>query len=341
MIRRLTAVLAWFRPTAARSPATPKPPAETPAAPVSPYAAANGRIRDAAKWMAAAIAAVATVLVGTSPLSGIGRLSAAEPGRLYLAIGAIVVGLAAALVAIFLLSRIQLPQTVLAADIVAMAADPTSAVAREAVHEPFLTAGRANLAAMLEDYAQVQKAYYEAVGALTAAEREVLEADSERKRQAARSKVDAAKERVAFEEARDGRLAPAVGYATDLAIHQKLRGRAGGSLASIMVLSVLAGMSFVVFAWAANPPEGAAADVLAARPSAGVLQGDDDDRESFARQLGAACATRIVEGEGAAVLALAASDGNLEVVIVPDDVCTEAARLTVPADRVVPAGSVR
>lgn len=381
MIRIVKAAVAWL--TSDKDDADAKaPPKETedaeakeaPQAPASPYAAANDRIRETAKWMAAALAAVATVLVGTSPLSGIGRLSPDDPGRFWLALAAIATGLAASLVAIFLLSRIQLPQTVLAADIIEIAKDPRSAVAREAEHEPFLTAGRSSLAAMLDDYAKVQAAYYAAVADLTAAEAEALGISSDGTRDAAggagpasagradaaasrgpavphraatprrpaddADAIDTAKKRVAFEEGRDARLSPSVRYATDLAIHQKLRNQTGAYLPWIVTLSVLAGMAFVVFAWAANPPEDGAGDVLAARPSAGVLTGDDDDREALERQVGAECAARIVEGDGAAVLALAAADGTLEVVIVPDDVCADAVRLTVPADRVTPTGRV-
>lgn len=372
MIRIVKAALALLTSDedddAEENPAKETPAKETPEAPASPYAAANDRIREAAKWMAAALAAVAAVLVGTSPLSGIGRLSPEEPGRFWLALAAIATGLAASLVAIFLLSRIQLPQTVLAADIITLARDSRSAVAREAEHEPFLTAGRASLGAMLDDYAKVQAAYYSAVADLTAAEAEALGITADETRGAGggagptgtaasgrpvsphrsaaphqatekTDAVDAAKKRVAFEESRDARLAPSVRYATDLAIHQKLRNQTGAYLPWIVILSVLAGLAFVVFAWAANPPEGGG-DVLAARPSAGVLTGDEDDREALDRQVGTECAARIVEGDGAAVLALAAADGMLEVVLVPDDVCTDAVRLTVPADRVIPTERV-
>lgn len=337
MIRRLRAALAWLMPApapAADAPATPGEAAAPAPSADSRYAAANTRIRDAAKWMAAALGAIATVLVGTSPLSGIGRLSGEDPERLGLAIGAILVGLAAALGAIRLLGTVQLPQTVLATDLIAMAEDSASAVAREAANEPFLTAGHATFEDTVEAYLEVQRAYYAAVARLTAAERAQLMATAA-DADAARAAVERAKEWLAFEETRSGRLAPAIGYATDLAIHEKLRWRASLAIGWSAVLAVLAGMAFVVFAWAANPPEASAPDVLAARPSAGVLRGDEDDRERLERQVGTACAAQVVDGDGAAVVALGGSDETLDVVIVPDGNCTEPVRLTVAADRVM------
>lgn len=337
---RLLGILPWLRPVEA-SPVAATPPATTPAATTSRYAAANTRIRDTAKWMAAALAAVATVLVGTSPLSGIGRLSAEEPGRLACAVAAIVIGLGAALIAILLLSRIQLPQTVLAADVAAMAENDRSAVAHEAVHEPFLRAGRPNLKAMMKDYTQVQADYYAAVEELVEAQRAALGARSTKEREAAAARVAAARACLSFEEDRDRHLAPAVRYVTDLAVHEKLRERARTYLPWIVGLSVLAGSAFVMFAWAANPPEASAGDTaVPARPSAGVLLGDPDDEQALARQLGAECARQIVDGGGTAVLALSASEGEVEVAIVPDAVCSSSARLTVAADRVVPADEV-
>lgn len=236
----------------------PSAPAESPlaAAGDSRYAPANRRIRESAMWMAAALAAVATVLVGTSPLSGIGRLSAEQdPTRLAVAVGSIVLGLVAALLAIFLLTRIQMPRTILAADVVAMAAQATSPISREAQHELYLTAGRADVATLLEEFQEVQRAYYRAEDDLTAAERAVLEARTRRQHAVARSQVARARAKVAFEDRRDARLAPAVGYLTDLAVHQSLRSTAARTLPWVLALAVLAGACFVVFAWAANPPE--------------------------------------------------------------------------------------
>ena len=80
-----------------------------------PFQSANERIRDAAKWLIAASAAVGAILVAGSQLSSIGRL---QPGpRLWVAIAGAVLALWGVVAAIWTAVRLMLPVQVTLQDV--------------------------------------------------------------------------------------------------------------------------------------------------------------------------------------------------------------------------------
>ena len=191
------------------------------AAPADPHGAARANIRETLKWLITSFAAIVAVIVGTSPLTGLGSMT--PDWRLYLAAGSGLFGL------------------VMIGIIVARA---LSILVSEAF---FLSAlgEDARLAASIEKRAiELLPPPYAAVADYATARTEQLQIFRGAK---AGDKVKAEQ----FLRDNDP-------YDRDLisfAYFEKLRLELDRLIPVLMVLALLATVSFVVFAWAANPPK--------------------------------------------------------------------------------------
>lgn len=191
-----------------------------------PFASARTNIRETVKWLVAAFAAMAAAIVGTSPLTGLGSLPPGE--RLYVAVGAGVIGLLIAAWVIARALRLLVTPPFFLGDI---AAD-------EALRQ-FIEAHAYDL--MPPQYPTIAQI----VAARTAA-LDVLRGTVAGNRDDARAALRA--------------LSPWTDRLMSLGYLEQLRRRLDGSLLSMATAAFAAVLAFGIFAWAANPPKPDASD---------------------------------------------------------------------------------
>lgn len=99
-----------------------------------PFADAKSNLRDTVKWLAATFAALAAVVVGTSPLSGLGALEI-DSGRFWIATLALLLGFGFICCALFVTLRILRPEVIYRSDLLrALPQEPTDFNDRELAH---------------------------------------------------------------------------------------------------------------------------------------------------------------------------------------------------------------
>jgi cytochrome c biogenesis protein CcdA len=76
-----------------------------------PFADAKAKIRETVKWLATAFAALATFLIGSAPISGLGNVAWDSP-RFWVGLSGLIGGLAATFGALWLVLRILRPEMV-------------------------------------------------------------------------------------------------------------------------------------------------------------------------------------------------------------------------------------
>lgn len=208
-----------------------------PAAPKGGPLAGIDAQRDAAKWLVAALAAVAAILVAGSQLSSIGEV---DGWRLALAVGSAIAGLAAVAFALRQTFRLMLPSSVTLEDLKALKADDPAAQYLAANASVFQ--GRAASVAELDQALRdAYKAEDDAVAAM-------------------RANTDDKKEKALEEKAKDAiarrtGIEGAIRNVREHARWARHEARTRDWEKVIVGTLIAAGLSIVLFAWAANPPD--------------------------------------------------------------------------------------
>jgi Pentapeptide repeats (8 copies) len=215
--------------------------------PAPPFAAANQRIRDTAKWLIASQAAVGAALIAGSQLSSIGRLDPAT-ARLWVAAAGALLALGAVVFAITATVRVLLPVQVLIADLDEGWAKPGPEL-RRAVgflrRRPKYLQGLDTPRALIDRRAGLI---------------------------AQLGKPDAGLDVRATIAAMDQRIEAV----EDIASHEALAGAFERCLRRLLVATVLAAAGIVAYAWAANPPaKTVPADLRNARLTGAFLRDAD------------------------------------------------------------------
>jgi hypothetical protein len=298
-------------------------------------------MRGAANWVAGSLGAVATVMLAGIQLSSIGQLSfETQPGRLIAAALGLAIGVGAVLAAIYLLSRAQLPVESNIDALENAASNSSSTLRKAAEANMFFTRGRPNLAQLLADFREARKQFDESRVAFALADEAVFEAEIS-DLPAAKAARSRAATRVELKEARLDDLLIGIRALYELNAYLGVKEKLQRVLPLVLVMAVVAAISFVIFAWAANPPTltdpGAALD---ARPSFATVRLGQDDLADFVSRLGAECADAATAPGGIQVIAIESSDSDVTVVTMPSAACPAPVRLTLNAEYVVPANGV-
>lgn len=292
-----------------------------PAPPGNPYLPATTQLRDVAKWLIAAFAAVATVMLAGTQLSSLGKLSTDHPTRLAVA------AVAAAVVVLATARSIYLLSTVLAFDVSGM-----QGLLESAREQPMrgiveadsgMRAGRSSVAHLLDDYRLARSAQRVAMVLRAGLQRE--EAEHAEPPPELRARLDHARRLEKVADAEVQALRGSVQALIQLKGYLRVRARFDDVRGGVMALAVLAAAGIIAFAWAANPaePKAGASAALEPRPVSAVLVLTAAGQQDLAGLLGEECAGA-ARSKGVPVVALSADPaaGRAEVVVLPGDGCT-------------------
>jgi hypothetical protein len=344
VMMRLLGLLRVRKPEAPSD--TPKP-AQAPPSVSSqpdggPYAQGIAQLRLTARWMTGALAAVASVMVAGSQLSSIGKLSWNEDGgRLWAAIVAVVVAVLAVVLAIYLLTRAQMPGDSNLQSLAAAAKDPSSKLAKAAQADPSFTRGRKDIDAFLKDLAAARRSFYERKAVLADREEDVLNADAAHLGDAEAARDKAAKY-LALAEVRLDDLRKGQRALSELDVYLNIRRKFAVTSPGVLASALVAAGGFIVFAWAANPSDRAAAagDAIPQQPSLARLVLNASQATNLKHTLGADCAQAATRPGGIPVIALSATKDEVEVVLIPSRSCPEPTRVGVPPGEVIAVRAV-
>jgi hypothetical protein len=308
--------------------------------PANPFQLANTQLRDVAKWLIGAFAAVGTVMLAGTQLSSLGALSTERPGRLVTATVAAVVVVLATLRAIFLLTKVLTLQFSGLHDLVRVSREREMAEVLRA--DSGYLAGRANVGQLLHDYeearneerrarARRQELEQEAVGHTT------VPGDLAARLATAKAQEELADRRTTYLQGFVLTLVRMTGYFQVRRTFEDVR-------RGVLLMAMLSAFGLIAFAWAANPPKEDAASeaspVVRPAPAQAVLVLTAAGRSELEAVLGEECAA-LAGSSGVPVVALAADDDGSEVVVLGEEPCATN-RLHVAADlgRLVPTNSV-
>lgn len=307
--------------------------------PANPFQLANTQLRDVAKWLIGAFAAVGTVMLAGTQLSSLGALSTERPGRLVTATLAAVVVVLATLRAIFLLTKVLTLQFSGLHDLVRVSREREMAEVLRA--DSGYLAGRANVGQLLHDYeearteerrarARRQELEQEAVGHTTVPD------DLAARLATAKAQEELADRRTTYLQGFVLTLVRMTGYFQVRRTFEDVR-------RGVLLMAMLSAFGLIAFAWAANPPKeeaSEAAPVVRPAPAQAVLVLTAAGRSELEAVLGEECAA-LAGSSGVPVVALAADDDGSEVVVLGQEPCATS-RLHVATDlgRLVPANSV-
>ncbi len=281
--------------------------------PADPLTAGVDRIRDVAKWLIGAFAAVAAIMVAGSQLSSIGTL---EVGwRLLVAVIGGVAALSGAAWAIWLLTDVLLPEETTVANVLAEATDCKSPLARTIAANPHLLLGYPDVAALDTAYKNARAEQARAQDLVNASPND----------QAALQQVDQAAGKAE-------RLFARLRQLTTRAAFYRQQQEFKDSRTQLYLAALLAAIGLGTFAWAANPPEDKKEDTAAPAPAVAApatvqIILNAEGKQTLTPLLGDACASQAT-GTGVKALAIAATATTVDLVIIPGGLCERPARFT-------------
>ncbi len=310
-----------------------------PAPASNPFLPATTQLREVAKWLIGAFAAVAAVMLAGTQLSSLGALPTEHPTRLLVAVAAAVVVVGATTGAIYQLS------TVLPLDF-----SGVHGLVRESREVPMrevlaadsgYRAGRENVQALLVDYETARDEERSAHRRRAALEVEV--ADAVKPSEELTGRLARATKREELAEAEVQSLKSHVTALIQMKGYLNVRRRFDSARTAVLWLAALAAAGIITFAWAANPEGGtpAAGAVLDARPVEAKLVLTPAGLAELRSVLGEECAQRSAES-GTRVVAMAADAGTADVVVLAEGPCGETIRLDIEGrlGRLVPLDAV-
>jgi hypothetical protein len=317
------------------SPSSSAVPKDTAAAqpPTNPYQAGSDRVRQTATWLVGVLAAVATVMLAGSQLSGIGSLSLTDDRwRLAVAVGSALLAIGAVSYAVFRLTEIQMPGEGTLTSI-RESAERSTRLKQLADGDSGLRAGRADLIEFLDYYEARRRTEWDAEAEVVVRETAVAAAATPAEREAAAAALAAADGARSRAAAQVAALRPNLVQLGQLSSYLAVRTRFERERPRILGAALATAVLLICFAWAANPPQrpSRGGSVLDDQPSSGRLALTADGRVQLAGVLGTSCAGAAAAGS-VPVIALARSEAGSEIVLVPGGDCPDARRLTVPTE---------
>lgn len=205
----------------------------------NPYGAVSDKIRDAAKWLIAAAAAVGAAMIAGSQLSSIGELDLGE--RFAGAVAGAVVALAAVTYVLWQSVRVLVPVAVSLQELERIWNDPKPRADVQALKDTHSLAS-------FDSPGELQKAAAEAWTDVERARSDLGKAPDKAAQELAERRLEEAQ--TSYRELDDSRYA-VQGYAA----YELLRANFDTLLGKLLVAAVVGASGITVFAWAANPPE--------------------------------------------------------------------------------------
>lgn len=306
-------------------------------------------MRSTSSWLVGALAAVATIMLAGSQLSSVGSLTWEDDRtRLLLAVGSAVVAVVAVAYAVSRLSAVQMPSEGTLVTVREMLAPGRrgrrSRFSTLVDGDSGLRSGYPTVEILLEEYERRRRAEHR---------RDLVVRRLECRLEGTRSPSEAREVGAALETARDrrkkaseavGELRSHVQTLVQLASYLSLRATYEQARPHVLGAALATAAALIAFAWAANPPEATqeSADALPQNPRAGTLFLSEESAQQLSAVLGGDCAAEASGEAGIGVVALASTDGEIDVVTVPTSACPMPVKLTVTDDvgRVVPADAV-
>lgn len=329
-------VLRFMRAPAQTATDTAKVQAAMPAASAaSAYDAQLKQMTTAVTWLIGALAAVGAAMIAGTQLSSIGQLSwSLNRSRLLVAVVSVSAAVGLILLSIGLLYRAQTPTTTDFDRLRKLANKDKQVKGLDLeVHQSVsgdstLHRGQGDLKTLMSALDSIRKEYYdtkekEYSGRLAAAQE-----PDETKRAEKTAEYKRCAEELEVLDTRLEEYRRALLRVAQLDKFLRTRARYRGASRTVLVLSALAGIAFVSFAWAANPPETAAA-VVAQRPEAAHMTLTAAAEETFKTELGTTCAAAAANGGGVPVVALSSSPAGIDLIIVPTFHCPKPQRLVI------------
>lgn len=305
--------------------------------PASVHEPATKQLDKSINWLIAALTAVAATMVAGSQLSSIGQMSWQEDRtRLSLAVAAIVVAVVVVVLTIGLLCWAQgAPvSNLLRLDRAAKSGRRWGQFARlrrYVAADHSLHAGRGSLAALLGELEKTRSSYHQLDDRRHELSHLILTADADQRRKLEVERKTREKEMQALS-ARLAKYRLAATRVSQLDKFLQSRTRYRYAVSSSILAALLATPAFILFAWAANPPDDSEENdgpALAQRSVVARLILTQAGFERYALEMGPSCAEAARSAEGIGVLALRSDDAGVEVVVLPAGECAEAARLIV------------
>jgi len=218
----------------------------------SRYATAIASIREVAKWLIGALAAVATIMLAGTQLSSLGSLPTQPSGRLWVAGIAALVAVMAVVRSIYLLSTVLMVQTSSLTDLRENTRPTATTIQRIIDGDPGFLEGRPSVAKLLDDYAQAQRQAISAADAKALAQQALLDAkptDEEKAQALVKHAIQAASLADALRE----RLGERVRSLVELDGYVKVRASFDKARKGVIGWAAVSAIAVIVFAWAANP----------------------------------------------------------------------------------------
>jgi hypothetical protein len=220
----------------------------------SSYASANASIREVAKWLIGALAAVAVVMLAGVQISSLGSIPTDNPWRLATAGLAALVAVVAVVRAIYMLTTVLMVQTSSVTDLREGASPAAVALRRVIDGDPGFLEGRASVKELVDDYTASQRDAIESLDAQADAQRAADEAGANEAAEA-KAQLERATKAAARADTRRTLLGDRVRSLVELDGYLKVRASFEKARNGLLWWSVLAAVAIIVFAWAANPPE--------------------------------------------------------------------------------------
>jgi hypothetical protein len=279
-----------------------KPASEPTATSRSTYRGAIENLRSVVKQGITAFAAVAAVLVGTSPLTNLGKLPAFD-GRWWAAMLAAAVALAAVLLVIARAATILAPRE--------FRLNAPSRGAAEAIRTSGLLSS-----ARVVDVVELDRAWEAARQKHVDGVAEMSSLPVGQRAEAGRKAVEGQRE--------SERLGPVVERVREYALWYEVSAAWRAVRWQLLGAAGLAGLAIVLYAWAANPPDptSGAGAASTPRPTAVTVIVDPDAQERFGAALGAECAANFD------AIAIGRSEQTYDL-IVTDEACSGLSRTSV------------
>lgn len=263
------------------------------------YVRASEAVRSALKWAVAALAAIAALLLGTSPLTGMGKL-AVDDTRLWAALGSGLIALIAAativVMAVWILTPVDVSFGTISGS-VRRSLDEDSEALRT-------VEGVRTVAELQTKWSRLQRDRALLASHNGSADRVITAEDRQRAIAADRQLHD---------------LSPVVQELTENAAWLALADRWRKFRYVGALLVIVAGASILVYGWAANPGEDTPKSSAAAplQPASVTVRLGSSDRERFAAEIGDECVLSPV----AAILVATPTDSHYDLIVLPTSKC--------------------
>jgi len=286
----------------------------------------------AVTWLIGALAAVGAAMIAGTQLSSIGQLSwSLNRGRLLVAGISISAAVGLILLSIGLLYSAQTPTTTDFDRLRKLANTPAKGldleVHRQVSGDSSLHRGKENLKALMDALDNIRTEYYKTKDRKYSCQLAAAREADETKRAAMAAEYKRYTKELEVLDTRMDEYRRAMLRVAQLDKFLRTRARYRHASRKVLVLAALAGIAFVSFAWAANPPATATA-AIAQRPVAAQTL-TAAAVATLKTELRTTCAAAAASGGGVPMVALSSSPAGIDLIITPTLDCPEPHRLVI------------